>query len=111
MRFETPNAVMERFDGSREVALWRTEMAPGAAGPSHIVDLEQVVLVLDGTLTAETPEGERELRSGESLVLPPGVERRLRNAGSTALVTVTSSLPGATARVGDADPVPIPWAA
>lgn len=34
----------------REVLALRPEMAPGAAGPSHIVDVEQVVVVLEGTL-------------------------------------------------------------
>jgi hypothetical protein len=39
----------------------------------------------------------------------PVVERQIV-AGPTGLVTLTSARPGASARVGDGEPVPVPWA-
>ena len=109
-RFETPNATMDRFDGET-VAVWRTEMAPGATGPLHVIDVEQVVVVVAGVLAAEVAGSTSVVETGGSLVLPAGAARRLRNGGDGPLVTLTAGLPGATARVGDQEPVAVPWAA
>ena len=109
-RFETPNATMDRYEGDT-VAVWRTEMAPGAAGPPHVIDVEQVVVVLTGVLAAEVAGAVAVVEAGGSVVLPAGVERVLRNGGDGPLVTLTAGRPGATARVGDAEPVSVPWAA
>lgn len=61
---ETPNAVMRRYPGT-DTALWRTEMAPGATGPSHIVNLEQVVVVLEGQLQIRSRSALTETGSGQ----------------------------------------------
>ena len=111
MRFETPNAVMERVDGSNDLAVWQTELPPGAAGPLHVVDVEQVVVVVQGELLTRVDGREELVGPGGAFVLPAGAERRLLNRGSSTVVTVTASVPGAMAVVGDAAPVPVPWAA
>ncbi len=111
---ETPAATMRTYASPTTVrpaphAVWRTVLQPGFAGPAHTVDVVQVVVVIDGTLVAHLDGQAEEIPSGDSVVLPAGCERRLV-AGGSGVVTLTTSAPGATARVGDAEPVAVPWA-
>ena len=105
----TPNAVMRRYPATT-VALWRTEMAPGASGPSHAVDHEQAVVVLHGVLDVAVDGVAQTACAGDAVNIPAGAERRLANRGDTTLVTLTAALPGLVARVADGDPVEVPWA-
>lgn len=110
---ETPAATMRTYasptmPGAADVAVWRTEMAAGASGPLHAVDTDQVVVVVEGRLSAEVAGHRCSVSTGDSVVLPAGAPRRL-TAGEDGLVTLTASAPAATARVGDGDPVPVPW--
>lgn len=107
---ETPNAVMRRYPGTA-LAVWRTEMAPGASGPHHVVDVEQVVVVLAGRLEATLDGDVRILGPGDAATLPAGSVRQMANPHDAPLITVTAAAPGGRAQVGDAAPVPIPWAA
>lgn len=113
-RIETPNALMRTYAspsaGGAGLAVWRTDMAPGASGPLHRVGTEQVVVVLEGRLGAEVDGAAHVLEAGDAIVLDAGCQRRLSNPGDAPVVTLAVSRPGATATVGDAEPVPIPWA-
>jgi len=111
---ETPAAIMRTYASPTTVvpapvAVWRTEMAAGTAGPLHVVDVDQVVVVVAGQLRAEVGGQEFVVPAGDSALLPAGVERRL-GAGAGVLITVTASQPGASARVGAGDPVAVAWA-
>jgi quercetin dioxygenase-like cupin family protein len=110
----TPAATMRTYASPTTalpapVAVWRTEMAPGSAGPVHSVDVDQVVVVVEGVLVAELDGAQEEIATGDSVLLAAGAERRLV-AGHGGVVTLTSSVPGGTARAGGAEPVPVPWA-
>ncbi|HEU4568916.1 MAG TPA: cupin domain-containing protein [Marmoricola sp.] len=110
----TPAATMRTYaspsgPGQASIAVWRTTMEPGTAGPLHAVSEDQVLVVLEGGLDALVDGAEHALGPNDALVLPAGVQRRL-TAGSEGAVTLWASRPGATARVGDGDPVPVPWA-
>lgn len=111
---ETPAASMRTYagpstDGAADVSVWRTEMAAGAAGPVHVVDTDHVVVVLEGHLSATVDGTTMAAGPGDGVLLPAGSERQLV-AGSSGVTTLTAARPGSTARVGDAEPVPIPWA-
>jgi len=106
----TPNAEMRRYRGDT-VAVWRTTMQPGSAGPVHTVDREQVIVVLSGELTATVRDQTVLAGPGDALLLPAGVVRQLRNEGSGPTVTLTSAVPGGRAQVGDNDAVIVPWSA
>lgn len=86
-------------------------MAPGSAGPSHALSTEQVVVVVSGRLRVALDGEERLLEAGDSVALAAGAERRFSNGGDSPVITVTAAFSGATARVGDGPPAPIPWAA
>ena len=104
----TPNATMRRYPGT-EVAVWRTEMAAEARGPRHRIDVDQVIVVLEGELEVHLDGESRPLGNGGSVLLPGGRERQLVAAGAGA-VLLCASVPGGVARVGDGDPVEVPWA-
>ena len=111
---ETPAATMRTYASPSTAipapfAVWRTEMAAGAVGPLHVVDVDQVVVVVSGQLHADVDGRKMVVPAGDSALLPAGVERRLA-AGPEDLVTVSASQPGGTARIGAGDPVAVPWA-
>ncbi|GAB3813701.1 cupin domain-containing protein [Kribbella italica] len=78
---ETPNAVMTTYasptQGSQELSVWRVEMKATAQGPVHVVDSEQVWTGLSGHARISLGTEELELKAGEALVLPAGVERQV----------------------------------
>ena len=104
----TPNATMRRYPGT-EVAVWRTEMAAEARGPRHRIDVDQVIVVVDGALEVHLDGESRLMGAGGSVLLPAGRERQLVAAGDGA-VLLCASVPGGVARVGDGEPVEVPWA-
>lgn len=105
----TPNATMLRYPGT-DVALWRTEMASSASGPLHRIDTDQVVVLVEGVLEVHLADEVRTLGPGDAVLLPAGCERQLV-AGGAGAVTLSAALPGGVARVGDGDPVTVPWSA
>ena len=87
----TPAATMRTYASPTTAvpapfAVWRTEMAAGTAGPLHVVDVDQVVVVVSGQLHAAVDGREMVVPAGDSALLPAGVERRLA-AGPEGLVT------------------------
>lgn len=106
----TPAAEMRRYPGSA-IAVWRTTTAPSTAGPLHRIDREQVVVIVEGTLSVTVDDATFEAQPGDAVVLPAGATRQLRNDGSVPAITVTSAIPGSHATVGDGDTVAVPWSA
>ena len=93
-RVETPNAVMTTYaspsQGGAAAALWRVEMAPGAVGPLHVMDGEQIWTVLDGAATVSVDDERLDARVGDTVVLDAGRPRRIAadpQRGLTAIVT------------------------
>lgn len=119
-RTETPNAVMTTYAsptlGGADHALWQVEMAPGAAGPEHAMDGEQIWRAVAGAATvridgADDRADDVDLAPGDTVVLPAGVVRRIvadADAGFTAVVTGAG---GAHALVAGAEPVVPAWIA
>jgi quercetin dioxygenase-like cupin family protein len=107
---DTPNARMRRYPGD-SVSVWRTTLQPGAAGPVHTIDREQVLVVLGGELTATIDGRVFRAAIGDAVVLPASAVRQLRNDGTDELVTLTAALPGSLARMGDGAAVTVPWSA
>lgn len=104
-RTETPNAVMTTLAsptlGGAGRSLWRVEMRPGAKGPEHTFDVEQVWTVLEGAADAGLDGQRLRVEAGDTLVLPADQPRQLTAdpaAGMTAVVTSPSK-----ARAGLAD--------
>ena len=106
----TPAAEMRRYPGSA-IAVWHTTTAPDTAGPVHRIDREQVLVVVEGTLSVTVDDTTVNAQPGDAVVLPAGAVRQLRNDGPVPVVTITSAIPGSQATVGDGDAITVPWSA
>lgn len=98
-RTETPNAVMTTFasptQGEARQALWRVDMQPGQSGPLHGIDAEQIWAVLDGAATVQLGTERFTVESGDAVVIPADVPRRITadaQLGLAAVVTGPASL-------------------
>ena len=85
----TPNATMTTCatptQGQAGLALWITAMAPGAQGPWHRLDGEQVLTVLSGALTLEHGGAAVRLGVGDTAVLRADEERRITADDATGV--------------------------
>jgi quercetin dioxygenase-like cupin family protein len=85
----TPNATMTTCatpsQGHAGLALWITAMAPGAQGPWHRLDGEQVLTVLSGALTLEQGGAAVRLGVGDTAVIPADEERRVTADATTGV--------------------------
>ncbi|WP_084958757.1 cupin domain-containing protein [Thermoactinospora rubra] len=113
-RSETPAGVMTTLasptQGGAERAIWRVEGKPGAAGPLHSVDVEQLWAFLDGEAVVELGEESYAVGSGDTVVMPGGVLRRL-TAGQAGFTAVVTAAAGARASAGGKDFGVPPWIA
>lgn len=116
-RTETPNAVMTTLasptQGGAERSLWQVEIAAGAAGPVHVIDVEQTWSILAGTASVAVADERVELAAGDTVVVPAGVVRRFSagpDDGFTAIVT-SDAAALATVPGSEADAVNPPWIA
>lgn len=113
-RSTTPNATMTTHASPTQgattaLAVWTVEMTPGAAGPEHTSDAEQVWTVLDGRARVDVDGTGHALDPGDTLVLPAGVTRRVQAVDRfRALVAAPA---GTRAIPVDGEPVLPPWIA
>lgn len=114
-RTETPNAVMTTFAspslGRSTQALWRVEMAPGARGPEHAMDSEQVWTVLEGRAAVRVGSERHDVGAGDTVVLPPAVLREITADAELGLTAVVTGVGAAVASGPGRDPVVPPWIA
>ncbi|MFI6283378.1 cupin domain-containing protein [Streptomyces sp. NPDC051018] len=104
-RTETPNAVVTTLAsptlGGAGQALWRVDMRPGAEGPLHTIDAEQVWTVLDGGATVELAGERLTVRPGDTIVMPATVLRRVHADPDAGFAAIVSAPPGAHAAAPD----------
>jgi mannose-6-phosphate isomerase-like protein (cupin superfamily) len=75
--------MLQRSDGSENMALYVAQVDPGGAGPStHIHAFDQFYYVLEGELTVEVALDRFTAGPDDLVVLPAGVPHRQWNAGS-----------------------------
>ncbi|MBN9103167.1 MULTISPECIES: cupin domain-containing protein [unclassified Pseudonocardia] len=113
-RTATPNAVMTTLasptQGGTGLAVWQVRMDPGASGPPHRFDAEQVWTVLTGSARIELDGAEHAVGEGDTVVMPAGVPRRV-HAGERPFTAVVAAPAGARATADGADPVLPAWIA
>lgn len=81
-RTETPNGVMTSFatptqGGTEKLAVWRVDAVPGVTGPLHVLDQESVWTCLGGAVSFAVGDDKVDLAAGDTIVLPPDVERQM----------------------------------
>jgi quercetin dioxygenase-like cupin family protein len=67
------------------------EFAPGAAAPKHTHPGEELIYVIEGTVRIEM-EGQpaRDLKTGDTFIIPPAIPHTGRNIGSVPAKIVSS---------------------
>ena len=113
--FETQNAKMRSYatpslNGSG-LAVWRTEMDGGTAGPLHRADGEQILVVVAGRARVESGEVARDLGPGDAAIIPANAQRMISNPFTEQAILIVAGEPNATAQTLTASHVPIPWTA
>lgn len=110
----TPNAVMTRLAtpslGSSELSTWRARMEPGASGPAHTMNREQVWLPLSGTLLATVDEHTVEVGPGQALLLPAGERRQVRATAHAPVEVLVCMAAGGRAELDNGETRQVPWA-
>ena len=92
--------------GGAGLAVWRMDITPGAAGPVHAYDTEQVWTVISGAATVELDGGAIRLAPGDTLVIPAGATRQMI-ADPQAGVSAISVTPGGTRAYSTAGPIQV----
>ncbi len=115
-RTETPNAVMTTLAsptlGGAEHSLWRVDMAPGASGPPHRFDAQQVWTVLSGAATLELDDVAHALAPGDTIVIPAHLSRRILADSAAGFSAIATATPQARAAMADGTDRGVPaWVA
>lgn len=97
-RSTTPNGVMTTLasptQGGATQAVWRVDMPAGNGGPYHACDGEQVWTFLTGGATVELGGETADVQAGDTVVMPPGVARRVTGGeeGFSAIVAAPAGI-------------------
>ncbi|RVX45689.1 quercetin dioxygenase-like cupin family protein [Nonomuraea polychroma] len=113
-RSETPGGVMTTFasptQGGAERALWRVDARPGAEGPVHDFDVEQVWTWIAGAATVELGGETYSVAAGDTVVMPARTVRRVLADPADGYTAVVTASAGARAMSPDgADFGVPPW--
>jgi quercetin dioxygenase-like cupin family protein len=113
-RIETPNAELASLAtpslGSTELSAWRVTMQPGAQGPVHVIDREQVWMPLSGSLEFIVDGTSTVVGPGQAAILPVGEVRQVKVVDGPAEAMVCMAVGGAATVPGNSERHPLPWA-
>ncbi|WCD91060.1 hypothetical protein KPP03845_200021 (plasmid) [Streptomyces xanthophaeus] len=109
----SPNATMTGLAapsrGSAELSTWTVSMESGATGPEHSITREQVWTVTEGSLEVTCEGDTHKVLAGQSLILPPGLVRRV-HAPEQAEAHVAMRCDGLASVPGTEGTRELPWA-
>jgi mannose-6-phosphate isomerase-like protein (cupin superfamily) len=95
--------------GAQETCVWRISLEPGTPGFPHAVTREEVFVATAGVARVTVDGVASELRAGDALVVPGGVEFALANEGAERFEAVVAFPVGGQAVTADGAFTP-PWA-
>ena len=82
--------LIDGHEGTRDVALLRGWLNPGAAHSPHTHDTEEVVTFLSGSGTVRINDKDYPVQSGDSVWIPPKVVHSTVNTGAEVLSFVAA---------------------
>ena len=97
-RTVTPAATMTTLaspaQGGATQPMWRVDMVPGATGPTHVIDAQQIWTVLDGAATIELDGDSIAITAGDTVVIAADARRRItaNHAGLSAIVVAPAGM-------------------
>ena len=110
----TPNAELSSFAtpslGSTELSSWKISMKPGAEGPVHAIDREQIWLPLTGSLAFTVDNATTVVTAGQAAILPAYEVRQVRVVDGPVEAMVCMPVGGYATVPGSTDRHPLPWA-
>ncbi|MVU75890.1 cupin domain-containing protein [Nocardia sp. ET3-3] len=95
--------------GSRELCLWRLEIAPGTEGVAHRVNREEAFVVVGGGITMTIDGESARLTVGDAAVAPAGSVIRLDNPSADQAEVIVNAPVGFTGELLDGTVVNPPW--
>ncbi|MEE1755286.1 VOC family protein [Streptomyces sp. SP18CS02] len=109
----SPNATMAGLAapsrGSAELSTWTVTMDAGATGPEHSISREQVWTVTAGALEVTCGGRTEKVLAGQTLILPPGLLRRI-HAPERTEAHVSMPAEGVASVPGTEGTRELPWA-
>ncbi|HVD16831.1 MAG TPA: cupin domain-containing protein [Actinomycetota bacterium] len=96
--------------GATQTSVWRLTLDPGADGSEHILDREEVFVVLAGRAVATIDGDEHQLRPGDALVVPPDRPFSLANPHGESFEAVAALPVGGRVHLPGGNPFVPPWA-
>jgi mannose-6-phosphate isomerase-like protein (cupin superfamily) len=96
--------------GATETCAWRVTVGPGAPAAPHMLDREEVLIVLSGRAEATVGDDTYGLAGGDALVVPPHTPLALANPHPEPLEMVAVLPVGGRAIVPGQEPFVPPWA-
>jgi mannose-6-phosphate isomerase-like protein (cupin superfamily) len=95
--------------GSAQVCTWRLAVEPGLTGQPHVLDRDEVFMVLSGRVRV-TPDGEL-IGAGDAVTVPAGESIALSNPGAEPAELYVAIPAGFTATTAEGTPIGTPpWA-
>jgi quercetin dioxygenase-like cupin family protein len=84
---ESPNgnhgtAIATPSVGATEVSVVRQRQIPGGFNPAHSHNVEEVMVMLEGSVTVSAPEENVVIHAGDAVILAAGVLHRVENTGT-----------------------------
>ncbi len=102
--FDFADGIRLHAIGGEQVLLCRVTYEPGKAVQRHAHEhTEQVMLILDGSLTMTIGDETRELTAGDVVVVNRGLEHSLHSAGGVTFIEALSPVPLDHVPDGDLD--------
>lgn len=77
--------MVTRETGSRTAIAGEALMAPGTSLDSHNHDVEEVILILEGSGEGVLGDETSKLEPGDTILAPPGVKHSIINTGTQTL--------------------------
>lgn len=112
-RTTTPNATMTTYasptQGGSGLAVWRVDMAPGATGPEHSFDVDQVWTVLGGSADIDLDGTRHTVAEGDTVTMPARAPRRVHADPEHGFAAFVAAPAGARATVPGGEPVLPAW--
>jgi mannose-6-phosphate isomerase-like protein (cupin superfamily) len=96
--------------GAKETCAWRVTVDPGAPAAPHMLDREEVLIVLSGRAEATVGDDRYGLAGGDALVVPPHTTLALANPYPEPLEIVAVLPVGGHAIMPGQEPFVPPWA-
>ena len=96
--------------GATDTAVWKVEILPGTPATPHALTREEVFVVLEGKASVRIAGNAGQAEAGDAIVVPPGTEFELANAGAGPLRMLCCLPVGGQARLADGSTFTPPWA-